>query len=133
MVGVMVSLVLCLAASGAASRTIAGASGVAASITTALSFYALFVFWLNLTQGLRLARPILVRFWHAIVVVCISAASSWIMMLPHVAHSIKTVTAFCASCLLAGLIAGPWHGLLPVSRPEQTAAGVGKQGRSNDE
>ncbi len=118
----MVALAACFAAGTDAAGTIASLSPLAGTLTIALSFYALMTFGLRLTpDGYALIRPAVVRFWHAAVLVSVTAAATWIVVLPNVAKSIQTVAAFCPVGVLAALIAGPWHGLLPDSRRNRRA------------
>ena len=126
-IGVMVSL----AASFAAGPAITGLSGVAGVFTEALSCWALLAFFLQLTER-PLLRPPVVRFWHAVVLVCVTAAATWIIILPHVVRSIQTMAAFCPLCVLVALIAGPWHGLLPDSRRKRGAQVLEKGERSSE-
>jgi hypothetical protein len=132
-IGVMVSLVACLAAGTEAARIIAGVSGVAGSLTTGLSAYALLVFYLQLTEKMALVRPAVIEFWHAVVLLCVTAAVTWIVVLPHVAAAIQKVAAFCPLCVLVALIAGPWHGLLPASGRKQEEQVLGKEERGRDD
>lgn len=78
----MVALTACFAASTDAAGTLAGISGVEGSLTLALSFYALMMFFTQLTAELVLIRPAVVRFWHAVVLVCVTAAVTWISYCP---------------------------------------------------
>ena len=127
-IGVMVSV----AASFAAGTVISGVSGVAGAFTEALSCWALLAFFLHLTDW-PLLRPPVVRSWHAVALVCVTAAATWILVLPHVAKSIQTMAAFCPLCVLLALIAGPWHGLLPDSRRKPAARALEKERSSEDE
>ncbi len=126
-IGVMVAL----AASFAAGPVISGVSWVAGTFTEALSCWALLAFFLHLTEG-PLLRPPVVRFWYAVVLVCVTAAATWIVVLPHVAGSIQTVVAFCPLDVLIALIAGPWHGLLPGSHRKPEAQVVEQEERSGE-
>jgi hypothetical protein len=132
-IGVMISLAASLVAGTEAAGTIAGVSGMAGLLTLALSFYALMLFYLHLAENLPLIRPAVVRFWHAVVLVCVTAAANWIVVLPHVAKSTQTVAAFWPLCVVAALIAGPWHGLLPDSRRKAGAQVLEKEERSSED
>ncbi len=112
-IGMMVALAASLVAGTEASGTISGVSEVAGSLTLALSFYAFLIFFLHIAHDLMLLRPPVVRLWHAAVLACMTAAATWIVSLPHVAHWIQRLAVFGPLCVLVTLIAGPWHGLLP--------------------
>ena len=127
-IGVMVSL----AASFAAGPAIIGVSGVTGVFTEALSCWALLAFFRHLTEG-PLLRPPVVRFWHAVVLACVTAAATWIIILPHVARSMQTIAAFCPLCVLIALIAGPWRGLLPDSRRKSEAQALKQEERSSED
>ncbi|MBV9083247.1 MAG: hypothetical protein JOZ62_11255 [Acidobacteriaceae bacterium] len=110
---ILVSLVACVAVSS--ENLIFGVSAAAGNVTLALSFWAIFAFSLHLT-GLRLERSPRVRRWQALVVLCVTALSAWGLVLPHAKPLVRTVAAFAPGCLLAGLLFGPWRGLLPASK-----------------
>ena len=130
----MVALGASFAAGTDTAGTIASVSAVAGTLTLALSFYSLLVFYLRLTtEGFPLLRPAVVRFWHAVALVCVTAAATWIVVLPHVAPSIQTVAAFCPVGVLVALMAGPWHGLLPDSRRNRRAPVLENEERSRDD
>ena len=127
MIGVMVAL----AASFAAGPVISGVPGVAGTLTEALSCWALLAFFLHLAEGPLLRLPV-VRFWHAMVLVSVTAAATWILVLPHMAKSIQTMAAFGPLCVLTALIAGPWNGLMPDSRRKPEAQVMEQEERSSD-
>ncbi len=127
-IGMMVALAACLVASSDTVGTIAGVSALAGTLTLALSFYALMIFCLQLTANLALVRPAVIRFWHALLLVSVTAVATWIVVLPHIALSIQRLAAFCPLCVVTALIAGAWHGLLPAFR-EPAAQVVGKRGK----
>ena len=110
---ILVSLIACVAVSS--EDLIFGVSAVAGNLTLALSFWAIFAFSLNLV-GLRLERPAKVRRWQALVVLCVTTLSAWGLLLPHVKPLAQSVAAFAPGCLLAGLLFGPWRGLLPAAK-----------------
>jgi hypothetical protein len=110
---ILVSLIACTAVSS--ESLIFGVSAVAGDLTLALSFWAIFAFSLHLT-GLRLERPAKVRRWQALVVLCVTALTAWDLVLPYAKPLVRSVAAFAPGCLLAGLLFGPWHGLLPASK-----------------
>ena len=127
----MIGVMVVLAASFAAGPVISGVPGMAGVFTEALSCWALLAFFLHLTKG-PLLRPPVVRFWHAVVLACVTAAATWIIILPHMAKSIQNVAAFCPLCVLIALIAGPWHGLLPDSRRRPKAQVLEQEERSSE-
>ena len=114
-VAILVSLVPCMAVSASTTNLISGASSFAGTLTFAASFYAMLLFILHL-RGLEFERPAAVRRWQALVVLCVTTLSAWGLLLPHVKPLAQSVAAFAPGCLLAGLLFGPWRGLLPASK-----------------
>jgi hypothetical protein len=110
---ILVSLIACTAVSS--ESLIFGVSAVAGNLTLALSSWAIFAFSLHLT-GLRLEWPARVRRWQALVVLVVTALSAWGLVLPHAKPLVRCVAVFAPGCLLAGLLFGPWRGLLPASK-----------------
>jgi hypothetical protein len=110
---ILVSLIACTAVSS--ESMIFGVSAVAGNLTLALSFWAIFAFSLHLI-GLRLERPARVSRWQALVVLCVTALTAWGLVLPHAKPLVRSIAAFAPGCLLAGLLFGPWRGLLPASK-----------------
>jgi hypothetical protein len=113
---ILVSLIACTAVSS--ESMIFCVSAVTGNLTLALSFWAIFAFSLHLT-GLRLERPAKVRRWQALVVLCVTALTAWGLVRPHAKPLVRSVAAFAPACLLAGLLFGPWRGLLPASKATQ--------------
>ena len=117
-VAILVSLVACMAVSASTANLISGVSSAAGTLTFAASFYVMLVFILHV-RGLEFQRPATVRRWQALVVLCVTALSAWVLVLSHAKPFIRTATAFAPGCLLVGLIVGPWHGLMPVSKSKR--------------
>ncbi len=113
---ILVSLIACTAVSS--ESLIFGVSAVAGNLTLALSFWAIFAFILHLT-GLRLERPPKVRRWQALVVLCVTALTTWGLVLPYAKPFVRSVAAFAPGCLLTGFLFGPWHGLVPASQAKR--------------
>lgn len=131
-IAVMLALTACFAASTDAARMISGVSRLAGTITLMLSFYALVMFFLYSRQDLLLIRPAVVRLWQALLLVCVTAATSWIVV-SQVSSPQQMVAAFCPFCVLTGLVAGPWHGLLPASRASDPAQVLENKEQKDDE
>jgi hypothetical protein len=121
-------LVACVAVSS--ENLIFGVSAVAGNLTLALSFWAIFAFALHLT-GLMLERPATVRRWQALALLCVTVLSAWVLVPPHGKPFSRGVAAFAPGCLLAGLIFGPWRGLLPASKATREKQ-VGKEEKSDE-
>ena len=115
---ILVSLIACMAVSASTTNLISGASSAAGTLTFAASFYAMLVFILHL-RGLEFQRPATVRRWQALVVLCVTALSAWVLVLSHAKPFIRAAAAFAPVCLLVGLIVGPWRGLMPLSKSTQ--------------
>ncbi len=110
---VLVSLIACTAVTS--ENLIFGVSSLAGNLTLMLSFWAIFAFGLHLT-GLRLERPATVRRWQALALLCVTVLSAWVLVPQHGKPLFRDVAAFAPGCVLAGLLFGPWRGLLPASK-----------------
>jgi uncharacterized membrane-anchored protein len=115
---ILVSLIACMAVSASTTNLISGVSSVAGTLTFAASFYAMLLFVLHL-RGVEFVRPATVRRWQALIVVCVTALSAWVLLLSHAKPFIQTAVAFTPGCVLLALILGPWHGLMPVSKSKR--------------
>ncbi|HZQ54049.1 MAG TPA: hypothetical protein VFB14_17740 [Bryobacteraceae bacterium] len=109
----LVSLSACFVI--ASPNLIWGVSSVAGVLTSGLSCYALLLFVLHL-KGLELQWPATIRRWQALVLLCVAALSAWVLVFLHANPFAQKVAAFAPACSLAGLILGPWRGLMPVSK-----------------
>jgi hypothetical protein len=123
---VLVSLVVCGVSSGAEANLIDRASPVAGNLTFALAVYAILIFVMHLSLGLALERPATVRRWQALILLSVTALSAWVLVFLHARPFARSVAALAPGCLLAVLVLGPWHGLLPASKA--TRKGAGSQG-----
>jgi peptidoglycan/LPS O-acetylase OafA/YrhL len=117
-VAILVSLMACMAVSASTTNLISGVSSAAGTLTFGASFCAMLVFILHL-RGLEFQRPATVRRWQALVVLCVTALSAWVLVLSHAKPFIRTAAAFVPGCLLVGLIVGPWHGLMPIPKSKR--------------
>jgi peptidoglycan/LPS O-acetylase OafA/YrhL len=117
-VAVLVSLIACMAVSASTTNLISDVSSVAGTLTFAASFYAMLLFVLHL-RGVEFVRPATVRRWQALIVLCVTALSAWVLLLSHTKPFIRTAMAFTPCCVLLALILGPWHGLMPVSKSKR--------------
>lgn len=129
---ILVSLIACGAVSSTTINLIAGVSSAAGDVALALSCYATLVFGFHLMQGLHLRRPATVRRWQALGLLCVTALSAWIVSLLHGKPLLRNIAAFAPGCFVAGLILGPWRGLLPRSGPSDRTRHA-KEERNNDE
>ena len=120
---ILVSLVACGVLSGAEANLIDRASPVAGNLTFALAVYAILIFLMHLSLGLALERPAIVRRWQALILLSVTALSAWVLVFLHANPFARSVAAFAPGCLLAVLILGPWHGLLPASKGTRKRAG----------
>lgn len=105
-VAILVSLIACMAVSASTTNLISGVSSVAGTLTFAASFYAMLLFMLHL-GGVEFVRPATVRRWQALVVLCVTALSAWVLVFLHARPFVQGVAAFVPGCLLAVLILGP--------------------------
>jgi uncharacterized membrane-anchored protein len=129
---ILVSLIACMAVSASTTNLISGVSSAAGTLTFAASFYAMLVFILHL-RGLEFQRPATVRRGQALVVLCVTALSGWVLVLSHAKPLIRTAAAFAPGCLLLGLIVGPWRGLMPVLKSTQDRNVLKGEKKSSDE
>ena len=113
---ILVSLVVCGVLSGAEANLIDRASPVAGNVTVGLAVYAILIFFMHLSLGLVLERPATVRRWQALLLLSVTALSAWGLVFLHANPFARSIAAVAPGSLLAVLILGPWHGLLPASR-----------------
>ncbi|MBV9085834.1 MAG: hypothetical protein JOZ62_24430 [Acidobacteriaceae bacterium] len=66
--------------------------------------------------GLRLERPPTVRRWQALVVLCVTALSAWGLVFRMRSRLSGGLRHLLRNPILAGLLFGPWRGLLPASK-----------------
>jgi hypothetical protein len=129
-VAIVVSLIACFVITS--PELIWGVSSVVGVLTSALSCYAILIFGSLLLNVMELVRPPTVRRWQALVLLLMASLSAWILAFLHVPAFVQILAAFAPACLLAGLILGPWHGLMPVSRSAREGD-VGKEEKKSDE
>lgn len=111
-VAILVSLIACMAVSASTANLISGVSSLAGTLTFAASFYAMLLFIFRL-RGVEFVRPATVGRWQALIVLCVTALSAWVLLLSHAKPFIRTAVAFTPGCVLLALILGPWRGLMP--------------------
>ena len=112
---ILVSLIACMAVSASTTNLITDVSSVAGTLTFAASFYAMLLFVLHL-RGVEFVRPATVRRWQALVVLCVTALSAWGLVFRMRSRLSGGLRHLLRNPILAGLLFGPWRGLLPASK-----------------